>query len=391
MPFFLFLIVILQPDMVTFQMMQFTAAVLMMALTMKLLLLHGRHTANKVAMRSRWLMALGTLTLGLHFALQMVIGLRQMGVTQAVMLNLAMFMPAAFCFSWAILLLQRRGKLSRMDWLTGPVAWLLTMTILSIAATHDGQPLFSDTPELQRAELAGAAIFILMQCYYTTREALNLIAMRHALQNYYDNDIYHILVWMKLSIIFLMLLALIVPLVIFGSGPWLLAVSFIIYFAIVYLVDSFCAYLNSSAPARILAAEENADEVEQEGIDESVTSSSVAEGGTLSHEAMQAIDRAVAAWTARGGHRQPGLLLPLAAAGIGVPKYRLTCWLHQHGKKYTDWISELRVEEAKRTIKAHPEWQNEAVAEYCGFTERTLLRTFKKLTGMTPAQYAEQG
>lgn len=377
--------------MVTFQMMQFTAAVFMTALTMKLLMLSGRHSANKGAANSRWLMVSGTLTLALHFALQLALGLRQMGVTQAVMLNLAMFIPTTFFFAWAILLLQRRGQLSRTDWLVGPITWIVVMAMLGAAATTDGQPLLSGTPELRHAEIAGAAVYVLMQCYYVTREAMNLIAMRRALQDYYDKENHHILTWMKLSIILLMMLSMMVPLVIFGSGKWLLLVSFIIYFAIFYFVDSFCSYLNSSAPARILEAEVNADEVEQEIVGEKDVALTGGEGGHLTDETMQAIDKAVAAWTARGEHCRTGLLLPLAAAGIGVPKYRLTCWLHQKGLKYTDWIASLRVEEAKRTIKAHPDWQNEAVAEHCGFTERTLLRTFKKLTGMTPAQYADHG
>jgi hypothetical protein len=377
--------------MVTFQMMQFTAAVFMTALTMKLLMLSGRHPANKGAANSRWLMVSGTLTLALHFALQLALGLRQMGVTQAVMLNLAMFIPTTFFFAWAILLLQRRGQLSRTDWLVGPITWIVVMAMLGAAATTDGQPLLSGTPELRHAEIAGAAVYVLMQCYYVTREAMNLIAMRRALQDYYDKENHHILTWMKLSIILLMMLSMMVPLVIFGSGKCLLLVSFIIYFAIFYFVDSFCSYLNSSAPARILEAEVNADEVEQEIVGEKDVAPTGGEGGHLTDEAMQAIDKAVAAWTARGEHCRTGLLLPLAAAGIGVPKYRLTCWLHQKGLKYTDWIAALRVEEAKRTIKAHPDWQNEAVAEHCGFTERTLLRTFKKLTGMTPAQYADHG
>ena len=377
--------------MVTFQMMQFTAAVFMTALTMKLLLLHGRQSVSKVAANSRWLMVSGTLTLALHFALQLALGLRQMGVTQAVMLNLAMFIPTTFFFAWAILLLQRRGQLSRTDWLVGPITWIVVLAMLGAAATTDGQPLLSGTPELWHAEIAGAAVYVLMQCYYATREAMNLIAMRRALQDYYDKENHHILTWMKLSIILLMMLSMMVPLVIFGSGKWLLLVSFIIYFAIFYFVDSFCSYLNSSAPARILEAEVNADEVEQEIVGEKDVAPTGGEGGHLTDEAMQAIDKAVAAWTARGEHCRTGLLLPLAAAGIGVPKYRLTCWLHQKGLKYTDWIASLRVEEAKRTIKAHPDWQNEAVAEHCGFTERTLLRTFKKLTGMTPAQYADHG
>ena len=377
--------------MVTFQMMQFTAVVFMMALTFKLLLLHGRRSASKVATNSRWLMVAGMLTLSLHFTLQLVLGLRLMGVTQAVMLNLALLMPAAFLLSWAIMLLQRRGQLNRADWMVGPVAWLLTIAMLGVAAATDGQPLLTDTPELRRAEIAGAAVFMLMQAYYAVREARNLKAMQRALQDYYDKDTYYMLAWMQLSIVSLMMLSLIVPLVIFGSGGWLLIVSFIIYFTIFYLVDSFCSYLNSNAPMHVLAAEVNADEVKQKADDETNAAPAGTDGGgTMSDEAMLAIDEAVAAWTARGGHCQTGLLLPLAATSIGVPKYRLTCWLHQKGMKYTDWIAALRVEEAKRTIKAHPDWQNEAVAEHCGFTERTLLRTFKKLTGMTPAQYAAQ-
>ena len=188
-----------------------------------------------------------------------------------------------------------------------------------------------------------------------------------------------------------MMLSMTIPMIIYGSGKWLLMVSFIFYFAIFYLVDSFCSYLNSNAPERIRAAEENAHEVKLEMVEKTNTEPSEADGGgMLGEEAMKAIDEAVAAWTAQGGHCQTGLLLPLAAAGIGIPKYKLTYWLHQQGMKYTEWIAKLRVEEAKRTIEAHPDWQNEAVAEHCGFTERTLLRTFKKLTGMTPTQYAAQ-
>lgn len=377
--------------MVTFQMMQFTAAVFMMALTMKLLLLNGRRLVSKLATNSRWLMAMGTLTLSLHFALQLTLGLRQMGVTQAVLLNLAMLMPASCFFAWSVMLLQRQGLLSRTDWLLGPIAWLLTMAILGIAAASDGQPLLTDTPELRHAELAGSAIFILMQGYYTVRGSMNLIAMQRALQDYYDKNKYHMLAWMKLSIILLMMLSMTIPMIIYGSGKWLLMVSFIFYFAIFYLVDSFCSYLNSNAPERIWAAEENAHEVKLEMVEKTNTEPSEADGGCmLGEEAMKAIDEAVAAWTAQGGHCQTGLLLPLAAAGIGIPKYKLTYWLHQQGMKYTEWIAKLRVEEAKRTIEAHPDWQNEAVAEHCGFTERTLLRTFKKLTGMTPTQYAAQ-
>lgn len=85
-----------------------------------------------------------------------------------------------------------------------------------------------------------------------------------------------------------------------------------------------------------------------------------------------------------------GLLQPHAALAIGVSRYRLTCWLHEQNMKYTDWIATMRVEEAKRVMKEHPELGNDAVALHCGFADRTVFqRTFKKVIGMTPAQFLE--
>ena len=375
--------------MITLGMMQFTAVVLMLLLTAKLLLLRGRRVESKTARQARWLMIGGTALLALHFAIQLKTGLRLKGITQAVELNLAMFIPASFIFAMAILLLQRRGKLSSWDLLVGPLTWVAVLAMLMVAAHMDGGPLLSDTPELRRAEVASAILYMLMQGYYTWRHSQSLIAMRRAMHDYYDRDTDGILRWMQYGIVGLMLLALLVPVAIFGSGPWLLVIAFAIYFFIFYLVDCFCFYLMSPAPERVQAAEQNADEMEKERKAEDNHLSSCL--SPLTSESMQEVEQAVEEWKARGGYRQSGLLQPMAAQDIGVSRYRLTCWLHEHGLKYTDWIATLRIEEAKRVIIKNPKWSNDTVAQYCGFADRTVLqRTFKKLTGMTPAEFLGQ-
>jgi len=377
-------------------MMQFTAVVLMLLLTVKLLFLRGRHIKSRQARQARRLMTGGTMLLALHFALQLTMGLRLMGVTQSVMLNLAMLIPASYFFARAVLLLQRHGELSLTDQWTGPAVWMVTMAMLAVAALTDGQPLLSDTPELRMAEKAGAVLYMLMQGYYTWRHTASLVAMRHALSDYYDRDTDGMLRWMQYSIIGLMLLALMVPMAIFGTGTWMLIIAFAIYFFLFYLVDSFCFYLVSPAPERVQAAEQNATEVKEEACREQAAMSSHkgTEEGTdaalLSPEVTHEVEQAVAAWLARGGYRQTGLLQPQAAQDIGVSRYRLTAWLHQRGVKYTEWMAQLRVEEAKRTIAAHPDWGNDAVAQHCGFADRTVLqRTFKKIEGITPQKYME--
>ena len=386
--FFAQKVVPLSPDMITLQMMQFTAVVLMLLLTAKLLLLRRRRVQSDTARQARRLMATGTAVLALHFAIQLKTGLRLQGITQSVMVNLAMLIPASYLFARAVLLLQRRGQLTLADRWTGPLTWMVVMAIMGVARVIDGQPLISDSPEMRMAELVGAVLYMLMQGYYTWRHTVSLVAMRRALDDYYDRDTDGMLRWMQYSIVGLMLLALMVPVAIFGTGAWMLAVAFAVYFFIFYLVDSFCFYLTSPAPERMLAAERNAEEMEKErkSEDNSLTSNL----STLTPESMQEVTEAVEAWKALGGYRQTGLLHPQAAQAIGVSRYRLTCWLHQQNLKYTDWMARLRVEEAKRVMKEHPEFGNDAIAQHCGFADRTVFqRTFKKRTGMTPAQYVE--
>ena len=379
--------------MITLQMMQFTAVVLMLLLTVKLLFLRERRIKSRQARQARWLMTTATALLSLHFAIQLKTGLRLMGITQSVMLNLAMLIPASHLFARAILLLQRRGNLSLADRWTGPAVWTVTMAMLAVAALTDGKPLLSDTLELRLAERTGAVLYMLMQGYYTWRHSVSLVAMHRALHDYYDRDTDGMLRWMQYSIVGLMLLALMVPVAIFSSGPGMLAVAFAVYFLMFYLVDSFCFYLTSPAPERIQAAEQNAAEVEEELKslnNEKQTDAGTAYAAVLSPEVMSEVEQAVEAWKARGGYCQTGLLQPIAAQAIGISRYRLTTWLHQQGLKYTEWIAQLRVEEAKRIIAAHPDWSNDAVAQHCGFTDRTVLqRTFKRIEGITPQKYLE--
>lgn len=384
--------------MVTLQMMQFTAVVLMMLLTAKLLFLRQWRIMSRYTRQARWLMSGGTMLLALHFVLQLAMGLRLMGVTQSVMLNLAMLIPASYFFSRAVLLLQQRGELSLSDRWTGPAVWTVTMAMLAVAAATDGQPLLSDTPELRMAEKAGAVLYMLMQGYYTWRHMASLVAMRHALDDYYDRDTDGMLRWMQLSIVGLMLLALMVPVAIFGTGAWLLIVAFAIYFFLFYLVDSFCFYLVSPAPERMEAAEQNATEVKEEACREQAAmskhkgSEEGADAALLSPEVTHEVEQAVEAWIARGGYLKSGLLQPQAAQDIGISRYRLTAWLHQRGLKYTEWMALLRIEEAKRIIREHRDWTNEAIADACGFNDRSVFqKKFKQKTGLTPAEWAEQG
>ena len=349
--------------------MQFTAVVLMAILTFKLVLLPKKVELNAMANRARWLMAGSTFLLAVQFLIQYTLHLRQMGVTQAVMVNLFFFIPCSWMLSVALLNLQGKGRVTRLDRFMGGMIWLIGIAMLGYAASIDGQPLFSDTPELRLAEIVCSVLYAGMQGHYAWRQGANLASMRRVLQDYYDRDMDYMLSWMRLSIIILVVLAIMVPILIFGNGPWLAIYAIFFFISFFYLVDSFCSYVVSSAPGRFQEAEESDEKESREALKDNTTS-----GKDKTAEYLKS-----------------GMKLPIAADEIGVPQYQLTAWLRQQNLKYSDWITGLRIEDAKRMLLEHPEWTSEAIAENCGFTTREYFhRIFRSTIGMTPAQYQQR-
>ena len=324
--------------------MQFTAVILMALLTLKLLLLPGKVVVNPMVNKARKLMACGIFLLGIQFLLQYTLHLRAMGVTQAVMLNLFLFIPVSWMISMAVLNLQGKGRIKKTDRWIGGIIWLVTTALIVITAALDGE-LFSDTPELRTAEITGSVLYATMQCHYA---------------------------W----------LALMAPLLIFGSGPWLAIYAIFFITSIFYLVDTFCNYVLSSAPEKM----EEAEDSEEEELNEKYSCT----GTEISEEKMQRIERFVEQWTKNGSYLKCGLKLPIAAAEIGVPQYQLSGWLKQKNLKYSEWITTLRIEEAKRVLLEYPEWTLEAVAEHCGFNSREYFhRIFRSYLGMPPIKYQQ--
>ena len=364
------------------KLIQFTALVLMTLLAMKLLILPRRAVSSYAVREARWLMVGSTGVLGTQFLLQFMLGLRDLGVTQAAIINLAMFLPCSWMMGLAVLFMQK-GYVTKKDKYIGLIAWGLVLALLSGAAIIDGQPLLCDTPELRGAEMAGSAIYLAMQGYYTWRHLTNLRAMRQTLANYYDHDMGGLLNGIQLSIFSLAIMALMIPLLIYTSGPILAFFCIVAFFGFFYLVDSFCLYTVSSSHTSIMEAEQNELEMEIEESSENENNNN-----TISDDNLLRVEHAVEKWMATGGHLRSGLKLPNAAEEMQIPRYLLSMWLKQMGTHYSEWLNDLRIDEAKRIIKEYPDWSNEAIAQHCGFSDRCYFqKKFKENTGMTPAQF----
>jgi AraC-like DNA-binding protein len=366
------------------ELMQFSAVLLMATLTLKLILQPKRVICSPTVNRSRWLLAGGTMLLGIQFLLQFLLGLRSQGVSAAVMLNLAFFIPCTMLFCLAIINLQRRGFLSRREQYIGFPVWILALALIFLGIKADEGSNSGDSTYLRWAEIGASTLFAAMIFYYISHQIRYMKKIRHAVANFYDSDLKDLLNWMQWSISLLAMMAVLAPLMIFTQGALLGVFAIMILLGIFYLIDCFCLYLVSNAPAKVGEAQQNEEDVRSEEMSDLQQKSE----DQVSESAFHRVEQAVDAWIEKRGHLKAGLNLPTAAEEIGIPRYLLSAWIKQKGLRYSDWLTALRIEEAKQVMRAHPDWSNESVAQHCGFSDRTYFqRKFKDLTGLTPSDF----
>lgn len=358
--------------------LQFSIVVLMVLMCSALILLMPERTRrDAVINRSRWLMVGALALIGAQFLVQYVTELRLMGVTQGVLANLAFFVPASGLMSLTVLNLQRQGHLTafeRWGWLG---VTLLVIAGLAIAVATDGHPVTHLSDRVLWTEMALSVFYAAMQTYYSLLQFRELQRMQAAIENYYDSERKGLTRWMKHAIAVTGLMAIFVPVFIFGPNILLIIYGLAFFWGIFMLWFSFVRYFTSNDIKRVREAEANAEETTKAGY-----------ASSFSAEDKARISRAVERWLASGGHLKAGITSPIAADAMNVPRYQLTAWVKASGhNSFTRWITTLRIDEAKRVLHEHRDWTNEAVADHCGFSRAYFQKIFKQETGMAPSEF----
>ena len=374
---------------------QFGGMLTMALLTLTLAFLLPIKTAlGNVFSRARWLMAGATSLLFIQFLLQYTLHFRAMGVTQAVFVNLLFFVPCVWQVSLGVLYLQRNGNILRHEWWAGIAAYAVLVAVLLTGGMMNGNSMLDDTPEIRIAEYVAACIFSVIQLYYSWLNMREFRRLRRALNNFYDHDKEDLLRWMERSVLLLSLGGIFAPFTIFTSGLPLLAYSIFIFLGMYYCIFSFICYGVGNAPLQVQVAEESSDSLkvkrDLEKGDE--TPEIENQGRTASAEDLQHIAGAVERWLRTGGHLRSGITIKTAANEMRIPRYQFTAWLKTTDQElFNPWLTHLRIEEAKRQLKEHPDWSNDFIAQTCGFSSRSYFQNvFRKQTGLTPAQFANK-
>ncbi len=365
--------------------MQFSAIVMMVLMCSALILLMpGRVKRDKVINQSRWLMVGALGLIGAQFLIQYITQLRTMGITQAVLVNLAFFVPASSLMNLTILNLQRQGRLTTMErWGWVGVTIMVTLSLF-IAVGTDGHPIAQLSERVLWTEVIMSIVYGIMQTYYCILQFRELIRMKDVIENYYDREHQGLIQWMKHAVGVNGLLAIFVPLLIFGPNIIIVIFSLTFFWGIFMMWFCFVRHFTSNAMYRVREAEESDREEKAEGRDQ------MAEDDGLSPENMNYVGQAVERWLTTGEYLKAGITSSMAAVAMNIPRYQLTAWVKASGhNSFTRWITSLRIEEAKRMLAEHDDWNIEAVADKCGISRQNFYKVFLAQTGTTPAKFQQ--
>ena len=251
--------------------------------------------------RARWMMAAGTGFIAVQFLLQYIFGFRQMGVTQGVCCNLIFFTPATLLCGMAILYVQRQGRVTLREWMTGGGICALAILLLMGVALLDGIPLREESPLLRWSEYVASVLYVMMQSYIFKHQYMTYRRLELAVDEYYDRSRRDLFGWMGWSMKTMAVLAFFVPVVIFMKGAPLVLFSIAYFFAIAYSTISLYSYGISKDVERVEEAEEVVNQENRpRDIDPAIT---------------EAIDR----WKANAHYREHNLTLGIVARQMGVP------------------------------------------------------------------------
>lgn len=111
----------------------------------------------------------------------------------------------------------------------------------------------------------------------------------------------------------------------------------------------------------------------------------------LDAAAQREIELKMEQWVAKGCYKESGVTIEMLAAEIGTNRYYLSDYINSHLRlTFSEWIKQLRLEEAKRLLLSYPEMTMDKIAALIGYSSGSyFIKVFVQYEKMTPTKWRE--
>lgn len=334
--------------------------------------------------KSRWFLFTAMLLAVVHYLLQIFLGFRAASDELGALVNMLFYTPAVYLVSYASLRMVSDRKHKRLYMLVGFVSVSLILVCFVVGY------IYYRSLNMPLALRSMAVVFYISVFYYAFYPLHELFRVKQLVENETGGDISQFFIYMRVGMAVLFMICITVPFVIFSLKVLSIFGPIILVLLVVYVL-SFIAFGFNLMPVSDIIDEELDDDKAKPNSEEEGAEETSAPTATLTEQQCKQIRTAIERWRKAQGYSQPDVNSTNLAAKLRVPKRQLILYLSVYeGKTFRVWLSELRIEEAKRMLIEDENYKLETIAYACGFSHRNYLQNrFKAITGFTPREWQE--
>ena len=331
---------------------------------------------NKRYERSRWMIVVALIGLAIQYAVQMVFGFRAMHDDLGAVVNILIYTPCFSLISLGIYNIETTSSNLRKMILmcSGIYAAIIVVFCVGINLHHS---LYIREGLYLMLTLFCVSVFY---CIYMIIQ--EMIRRKNMLETMAATDLLPYVKYSRASVIILWLAILAMPVAIF-STTLLYIVGPAVLLALLFFNLTFIALGNSYIPTEELLDKE--EKIQRCG------------GGRekplqqLSEERRNFIQNSLDQWCMDLGYKDCNVNILTLSRTLYISKNELSQFFDQclHSN-FRIWLSEIRLNAAKKMMLEYPDYSNDIISAECGFSCRThLYRIFKTKEGCSPTEWRD--
>ena len=332
---------------------------------------------NKRYERSRWMIVAALIGLAIQYVLQMTFGFRAMHDNLGAVINILLYTPCFSLISIGIYNIETtRANLRKMILMcSGIYAAIIVVFCVGISLHHS---LYIREGLYLMLTLFCVSVFY---CIYMIIQ--EMIRRKNMLETMAATDLLPYVRYSRASVIILWLAVLAMPVAIF-STTLLYIVGPAELLALLFFNLTFIALGSSYIPTEeLLDKEENIQRC----------------GGAKEEKPLQQlpedrrnfIQNSLDQWCMDLGYKDCNVNMLTLSRTLCISKNELSLFFDQclHSN-FRIWLSEIRLNAAKKMMLEYPDYSNDIISAECGFSCRThLYRIFKTKEGCSPTEWRD--
>ena len=323
---------------------------------------------------SRRLMGVALLVLSANYSVHFFCAPRLKDVDATIMMNLCTYYLCYWLFSSAMMTLLNNRYLSRLRFMLHLAVWLI-YTAFAAAVV-----IWAPNGEARHYGIVMLAVWLIIYGAFLSFRLLRVYA--RAVKKFRDthsDDIGIYIRWMSIFTIWAIVFGVSCGLLTFLPDRY---VFLWVLSAIPFYVYLFCSYQNYMLAFETVESAIE-DDLTMEQYDELNTPANSFTVPTYHAD----LERRINEWIEQEGFCQPGLTLKDLSDQLCTNRTYLSEYINTvHHVNFRDWITDLRIEFAKRRMKECPQQKMFEISESSGFGSLShFTKTFSDKEGCTPA------